>query len=298
MSTALVDALPGRPGRPGLQAPLLNRHEWLIVVFFVVLAIVGFKRSIAAWRVLLLAGVPFLLWGLCRLETMAAIRWSPILREWLSMGMILPAYWSLQLLVAKPLETWQQEFLAWDRWILYSAGLRAAIEVAGFLIPAILETAYMLLYTIPPAALALIYLRGPRRHTKQFLQVLLLGTLAAYVLIPLFPVISPRYAFPEADLPSYESLARSLNVWVLDHLDISTGVFPSGHVAVAFSTAFGLMLAAPKLRAAWILAFVVAGVIFVATIYGRYHYAADGLASIAIAAVAWQSVGWWEQDAE
>jgi len=298
MSTALVDALRVRPGRPGAQAPLLSRHEWLIVLFFVVLAMVGLKRSIGAWRELMLAGVPFLIWGLCRLETMSAVRWSPILREWVSMGMILPAYWSLQFLVTTPLEKWQQQFLVWDRWILYAAGMRAAVEFAGFLFPVILETAYMLLYTIPPAALALIYLRGPRRHTKQFLQVLLLGTLAAYALIPLFPVISPRYAFPEVDLPAHGSLARSLNVWVLDHVDISTGVFPSGHVAVAFSSAFGLMLAAPKLRAAWILAFIAAGVIFVATIYGRYHYAADGLASIAIAAAAWRLVGWWEQDAE
>ena len=44
--------------------------------------------------------------------------------------------------------------------------------------------------------------------------------------------------------------------------------------------------AAPERRWLWIAAFVAAAAVYVATIYGRYHYAVDGLASIGIAWVA------------
>ena len=88
-----------------------------------------------------------------------------------------------------------------------------------------------------------------------------------------------------ACLRAGERVGRSLNVWVLDHRDMPTSVFPSGHVAVGFSTAFGTYRAVrtrPAIRGA---AFAFATLVFIATIYCRYHYAVDGLASIGVVAV-------------
>jgi membrane-associated phospholipid phosphatase len=82
---------------------------------------------------------------------------------------------------------------------------------------------------------------------------------------------------------------------VLDHLDISTGVFPSGHVAVAFSSAFALLSVLRQRRWIWCSAFIIATMVYVATIYGRYHYAVDGLASIVIAFVAWRVAERWSR---
>jgi hypothetical protein len=38
----------------------------------------------------------------------------------------------------------------------------------------------------------------------------------------------------------------------------------------------------------WVTAFAVAFIVYVSTVYGRYHYAVDGLASIVITAIAWR----------
>ena len=43
-----------------------------------------------------------------------------------------------------------------------------------------------------------------------------------------------------------------------------------------------MYLAAPERRAAWITLVMLTALVWMATIYGRYHYAADGVASIAI----------------
>ena len=69
-------------------------------------------------------------------------------------------------------------------------------------------------------------------------------------------------------------------------MDISTSVFPSGHVGVAFSTALALLFSAPTRRGLFAIALAAAILVYLATVYGRYHYAMDGLASMAIVTLA------------
>jgi membrane-associated phospholipid phosphatase len=134
-----------------------------------------------------------------------------------------------------------------------------------------------------------IYRFGNRPAVHRYLFTLMLGTLTAYALLPHFPSVSPRIAFPGVDLPAFAGVWRQINVWLLDHADISTSVCPSGHVAVAFSTAFALLRALPARRALAAIYFAVAAAVFTATVYCRYHYAVDGAASICIAALAWRA---------
>jgi membrane-associated phospholipid phosphatase len=94
--------------------------------------------------------------------------------------------------------------------------------------------------------------------------------------------------FPGADAPAILTAPRVVNTWVLDNLDISTGVFPSGHVAVAFASAFGLLATLRHRPTVWVPGFLIAMLVYIATIYGRYHYAVDGLISIVITFLAWR----------
>ena len=81
-------------------------------------------------------------------------------------------------------------------------------------------------------------------------------------------------------LPGATAYERN-NLWILDHGDIRSSIFPSGHVAVGFSAAFAMALAAPDHRGiAWTL-LAIAALVWMNTIYGRYHYAADGLVALA-----------------
>jgi membrane-associated phospholipid phosphatase len=91
---------------------------------------------------------------------------------------------------------------------------------------------------------------GNRIHC--FLATLFLGTLCAYALLRHFPTASPRVAFQKDGLPNYSGFFRAANIWVLSRFDISSSVFPSGHVAVAFNSAFGLSRAVPERRWLWV----------------------------------------------
>lgn len=267
--------------------PDLRSGERVAVVFFLYLVGLAVFRHIGVWQTLLLLAMPAAICFLGRIEASRSTPLTRVVRDWLSMGLILAAYWSIGWFASPSLTERQAQWLGWDRMILGEWGLRAAVESAGPVIPSVLELLYLLLYAIPPICVCAIYWVGGRDRVHAFLYTLLLGTLAAYALLPLFPIHGPHVVYPASDLPTVFGLGRTLNVWVLDHMDIPTSVFPSGHVAVAYSAAFGMLRAVRTRPALWGSVFGVATLVYVATIYCRYHYAVDGLASIGIAAAAW-----------
>ena len=267
--------------------PDLRGGERVAVVFFLYLTGLACFRHIGVLQTLLLLAMPITICALARIEAARATPLTRVVRDWLSMGLILAAYWSVGWFASPPLAERQAQWLGWDRVILGDWGLRAIVESAGPVIPTVLELLYLLLYAIPPICICAIYWVGGRDRVHAFLYTLLLGTFAAYALLPLFPVHGPHVVYPASDLPTVIGLGRTLNVWVLDHMDIPTSVFPSGHVAVAFSAAFGMLRAVRTRPAMWGSIFGVAILVYVATIYCRYHYAVDGLASMGIAAAAW-----------
>jgi membrane-associated phospholipid phosphatase len=75
---------------------------------------------------------------------------------------------------------------------------------------------------------------------------------------------------------------RRLNTWILEGASNGWNTFPSGHVAG--SLACGLAVA-PRLPAAGAALMVIAGLIAVASVAGRYHYAADAAAGVLLALV-------------
>jgi membrane-associated phospholipid phosphatase len=267
---------------------LLTPAELVAVGFFAYLALLGCFRAMPSWHRLVLCALPIALWRAWRFDSALSRPWVRMLRQWSCLGLILLAYWLLEWFSAPPLAWLQVRWLEWDRTVLDALRLRSAVEVFGPVLPDLLETLYLGLYAIPVSAMLLIFFDGSWPKVSRFLFILFLGTFTVYALIPVIRVYSPRQVFPTVDLPTYSGIARTINTWVLDRLDISTGVFPSGHVAVAFSSAFGLMSVLPQRRMLVTIAFAIATCIFVATIYGRYHYAADGLASIVIATAAWR----------
>ncbi len=137
-----------------------------------------------------------------------------------------------------------------------------------------------------PASLALLVLNGRREAVSRFWFAYLAGTLGAYALFPYFPSEPPRAAFAGADLPHIVTAVRRFNLWILGGYGIHSSVFPSAHVSSAFSAAWGLMATIPEKRwIGWLMA-VYGLSVALATVYGRYHYAVDGVAGIAISILA------------
>ncbi len=270
----------------------LRAYEKAVLLFFCLVAAVSWRWVLPLDAQLRIVAMPPLVLAFWAIEKAHSRPWTRVTREFLALGLIVPGYWSLGLLSTARFSPWQPIWVGWDRWLLYDFGMKAGIEQFGAAIPFLLEFAYLLLYAFPPAALLTLNLMDRRDRIGRYLFILFLGTFAAYLLLPVWPVSSPRLAYPGADLPLFEGFPRNLNTWVLDNLDILTSVFPSGHVAVAVSNAFALLVAVPNRRGVWGTAFVMAGLVYVATIYGRYHYAMDGLASIGIATAAWRAGAW------
>jgi membrane-associated phospholipid phosphatase len=271
-----------------LRLPPLRRSEWLLFVFFLyVAALAQWRGGGFPQRGALALLIPLALLALARADSLSSARFWSIVRDWVPALLVLTAYWSADW-VPQPHggRTLENALIGWDRSLLNDWRLRATIERFGALLPALLDLAYLLIYAVPPLAIAYFYIRRERRRLDDFLFPFLLGTLMTYSLLPLFPSEAPRFVFAGQDLPGVETVFRRFSLWILNHCDIRSSVFPSGHVTVAFSAAFAMLLALPeRRRAGWTL-LAIALLVFVDTVYGRYHYAADGLAGLLVSLVA------------
>jgi membrane-associated phospholipid phosphatase len=179
----------------------------------------------------------------------------------------------------------EAHWVIWDR-IALRGGAKAAIEAFGPILPSVLEIAYTLVYCLAPFALAVLYLYGRRDQVDRFLLIFAVGVLLCYAQFPFWPSEPPRVVFSGEDFPLYDTVFRRFNWWMLGSYGIHTSVFPSAHVAGAFSVAFGMWRVMPKPKWVSRSLLALAVLIAVATVYGRYHYAADAAAGFLMAVLA------------
>jgi membrane-associated phospholipid phosphatase len=141
---------------------------------------------------------------------------------------------------------------------------------------------------------AVFYHHRKRERLDDAYSILLFGTLTTYALYPFFPSEPPRSVFPTADLPMMSSL-RLLNLWIVGGYGIHTSVFPSGHSAAAFSAAFAVMKLLPEKPWPGRILLILAILIALATVYGRYHFAADTVAGLFMALLALAVTAGWRR---
>jgi PAP2 superfamily len=128
-----------------------------------------------------------------------------------------------------------------------------------------------------------LYIYGHRDAIDRFMLIFAAGVLLCYAQFPFWPSEPPRVVFFGEDFPLYDTIFRRLNWWMLRNCGIHTSVFPSAHVAGAFSAAIGMWCVMPRPK--WVSRFLLtmAVLIAVATVYGRYHYGADAAAGFLMA---------------
>jgi membrane-associated phospholipid phosphatase len=258
--------------------------EWILLAYFLYVAVLVIlfplqpDTIVRAWLVLAGAATIFVI------LTQPAFGYA---RDWIPLVLVLLAYremdWFSVGYKARHLE---QQWLAWDHRFLFDCGFREWVEALGPVIPSALELAYFLVYGVGAFSVAAFYFSHRRERIHRFLTVYLLGTLLAYALFPYFPSDPPRVLFPGADLPHYLTALRRLNLMLVGGYGIHSSVFPSAHVSSAFSAAWGLMRFLPEYRWVGWTALGYAIVVSIATVYGRYHYAVDGVAGFVISVIA------------
>jgi membrane-associated phospholipid phosphatase len=257
------------------NVPRLRASEWLILGYFFYVAILA-AFFFAPFKAIALAA------AVCVAMLILARRKS-FMRDLAPLAFTLAAYremdWFTPAVRDHHLE---KVWIVWDRRLLDDLHLRAAVESLGALIPSYFELCYVLVYAAAPVAIALLFLNHRRASANDFWLAYLAGTLGAYAMFPFFPSEPPRTAFPGHDLPHLITVVRRLNLWIVGGYGIHSSVFPSAHVSSVLSAAWGLRATIPERP--WIgRAFLIYGVsVACATVYGRYHYAVDAAAGIAI----------------
>jgi membrane-associated phospholipid phosphatase len=265
--------------------------EWLLLVFFayVALLIPWFpdRPRLGLHPVVLLVCACALIAAFAYGDRIRLGRPVSYVRDWLPLGLTLLAFCEMELFVPSHFNLyWDRLWVAWDGIFLLGWHVQAGVEALGTVIPVYLELCYLFVYGVAGYCLIILYLDKKRNLIDRFFVIYLTGTLLAYALFPFFPSQPPRTAFPALAAPHVTSWVRWLNLRILHSASIQCGVFPSAHVSSVFSAAWAMFLLLPRKKVVgWALLFYAISVA-IATIYGRYHYAADVAAGFGVSLVA------------
>jgi membrane-associated phospholipid phosphatase len=201
-------------------------------------------------------------------------------RDWVTLALVLVGYRLMDWYTPQKSDQHLEKlWIVWDRWILH--GLRL-VEFTGPVLPGLLELSYLVVYAVGPFTVATLYVIHQRPRLGWVLFVYVVGTVAAYGLFPYFPSDPPRTVFPGEDLPQIVTPIRQLNLWLVGNYGIHSSVFPSAHVSSAFSAAWAMLIFLPDRKKLGRGMVTYAVLVSIATVYGRYHYAADVLGGFAI----------------
>jgi membrane-associated phospholipid phosphatase len=269
----------------------MRTSEWIQIVFASILAVAAWTASLTSrplplrrrWVVTSLAVIVIMIVEFGRFS---AFFLSPghlsILRDCLTVALFLVPYWQTGEFFLQPNLKIQNRLLAFDRWLLPGIAAKSGTErtAIGFL----LEVAYLFCYPLVPLGLLAVYMAGLREKVGAFWFVVLMSTYICYAVTPFIPAFPPRsLTGDQADTsaPAKDTnKGRIFNRWILKHGSIHAISFPSAHVASAFAIALVFLRYALPIGVAFL---VVAVLISLGAVVGRYHYALDVLLGAATA---------------
>lgn len=144
-----------------------------------------------------------------------------------------------------------------------------------------------------PAVAAYWYVSDRRGAFHELVLLLATVMFGSYLFFMLYPVDSPYYLMPRLGTPHAGHFFFDLVHAISDRGGARGGAFPSAHVSG--SVVLWLVVWRHQRRLALALAPVVIGLIL-ATVYGRFHYALDAFAGLAVGATVvvvatWADIG-------
>lgn len=284
------------------MSPRLRSSECVLLAFFCYVALLSpWFHPLSSFRlfpVLIACIAVIIMGGLAFGELYGPKQFCSYARDWTPFVLTLTAYREMDWFTPRQYDhRLENTWVVWDRVMLGDWGLRRLIEATGPLLPGSLELCYVLVYAVGPFTIAMAYAFERRDAVDRILVLYLLGTLMAYALFPYFPSGPPRTVFPDLDMPQVKTPIRAFNLWLLGGYGIHSSVFPSAHVSSAFAAAWALLLFLPAQRWVGWMTLIYATSVAIATVYGRYHYAADAVAGLAISVVAAVITVWWKRPA-
>jgi membrane-associated phospholipid phosphatase len=192
---------------------------------------------------------------------------------------LLAAYWTPAMLVSALSPAFEHRLVAFDSRWLRGRHLALATRAPRWLVEG-LELAYLFCYPLIPAGWMCLHWGGSARDEERYWAALMFAAALCYGALPWLPTRPPRRTEPEG---ACRSPIRRLNLFALRRAGIQFNTFPSGHVATAFAAALVVFSAVPLAGG---LLMLVALAIAIGSVVGRYHYAADALAGMVVALLA------------
>lgn len=261
----------------------MRTSEWIQGGFAVVFAVAAWGTTLTSqplpmrrrWIVTGLAGFGVFVLALTHLfARLLSADGFLILLDCVTVALFLVPYWQTGQFFLGPDPAMQKRLLAFDHRLMPRISTRSGTRrgTIGF----VLEMAYLSCYPLVPLGLTAVYVAGLRGKIDGFWLVLLVATYLCYAITPFVPAYPPRSLV--GDLPEERvtpaNKGRIFNRWILQHGSIHAISFPSAHVASAFAIAFVLLLYSPWIGTVFL---VIAIMISLGAVIGRYHYALDVL---------------------
>lgn len=205
-----------------------------------------------------------------------------VVLDGVTVALFLVPYWQTGQFFMGPNKEIQNRLTEIDHWLVPGVCAKSGTDANA--IGLLLELAYLSCYPLVPVAVLTVYLAGLRDRIDGFWLVLLIATYLCYAITPLVPAFPPRTLAEDSTAGVRQSsTGRTLNRWILRHGSIHAISFPSAHVASAFAIALVLLYYSPAIGGVFL---VIAILISLGAVVGRYHYAADVIAGAITALLA------------
>jgi PAP2 superfamily len=262
----------------------IRRSEWINIIFFTFLMVMGFLRPLSLRKrleifVIGTAGICLTLF-VAFLSQRTSSSVIPVVRDFLPALLMLFVYWQSGRFFVRPNE-WIQEFLLrLDEKYLGPVLRREPGRSIPSWLAKYLELAYLFCYPLVPLGIVVIYLSGKKELVNDYWSIVLLSTYFCYVLLPFIQMLPPRMLNPGSGTTADPDHIRLLNLNILDNLSIQVNTFPSAHVASTFAASLALISGLPV---EGFIFLIISFSIACGAVMGRYHYAADAVLGIIIA---------------
>lgn len=177
---------------------------------------------------------------------------------------------------------------------MHAEWITSLLEFFGLTQQMIHEGAYISYVWAAPALALSLWFMGKRTVFNRFMGALVITGALAYVGYVLVPVVGPKYVFEERWLEASSGALSFMD----DIKARNRDCFPSLHTA--WTTLF-LIASWKGLRPLFWLYLPVGIAVYIATLYGGYHYIPDIIAGNAVAFFAWWAARplreWWDRRA-
>ena len=250
----------------------MRSSEWVAFVYFAVLVAAAWIRPLPAARRLSITVVGVAMCaaiaGLSRLGIIVMRDWAPVVI--ILIGYYLSGRFFFQPSVA--LESW---LARWDQRLLGDPRVRFASWPA--VVVAVLELAYMGTFLLIPLGCAVLILGGHAADLNRYWTMVIAAEFGAFGTLA-FVQTRPPWAL-ESVRGEHDGPMHRFGLFWVRHTSHCANTFPSGHAAGSLAVALAVV---PVMPFAGVMLLIVALMISVGCVTGRYHYAIDVLAGVAL----------------